>query len=131
MMTVSVLHSQTDTSKIWINRQDALRKLAQADSLRPYKQLVAAKQRDIDTLNARIIILGEQIKEYKGKDTAYAQMVIAKNDQIQAMKDIREIHEARIKELEKLWKREKRKRILMTVGGVVSTGLALVLYLSK
>ena len=127
-MTVSELRSQSDTSKLWINRQDALRKLAQADSLPSYKLLVEKKQYDIDILQERITGLQSQIKILNEKDSVTVQKY---NEQLIVMKDQRTLFEDQLKGYEKLLRKEKRKRFFTAAAGVVTTGLAAYLYLSK
>ena len=129
------LHSQSgkgiDTSLICINKQDALYHLSRSDSLTGYKKLVAEKQKDIDTLNARIIILGEQIKQYRSKDTIYSEIAKLKDEQMQEMKEQRLLFQDQLNGYEKLLKKERRKRFLTAAGGVITTGLVAYLYLTK
>jgi hypothetical protein len=97
------------------------------------KVLIAAEQKKV--LDSQVIILNERIANFQlviatlnAKDSA----TVAKYEaEIKVMKDQRVVFEEQIKNYDKLLKREKRKRILTTVGGVLSTCLGLFLYLSK
>lgn len=112
MMIASGLHSQgRDASTMWINRQDALRKLAQADSLSVYKRIVQSKQMDIDTLLLRISLQQQLVKNAEEKESNY-------RDIIQLMKDQRIILEEQKVILAKAVKKEKRKRRWLSFAGL-------------
>lgn len=121
MQPFAVLSQPSDTSKIWINRQDALRKLAQADSLKTYKQIVEEKQKDINTINGRVEYLKELIKNMKAIDSF---TVKGYEKQLSIMDDQRNIFTSEIKLLTKQLKREKRKRVLTGIAGLLTTAVA-------
>lgn len=128
MMTASGLHSQNDSGKLWINRQDALRKLAQADSLSSYKLIVANKQKDIDLLQQRIAVLQDVIKNLNDKD---AESVAKYNAQLKVMQDERLLFMDQLNGYEKLLRKEKRKRFWTGLLGVATTLTASFLFITK
>lgn len=128
MTTASGLHSQEriDTvQKMWINRQDALRKLAQADSARTLKKIVQEKQKDIDTLSARINILKEVISEYKEKEVINFNVVNSYEKQIIVLNSEKEIYKQQVFDFEKLLRKEKRKKKWTAISGIVTTAGAI------
>lgn len=118
MMIQSVSHSQDD--KIWINRQDALRKLAQADSLPVFKQLVGQKDADIKILNDRIANLERLIGELNALDAANVSVIAAYKKEIEELKGIRTLMEADYKTVWKQLKKQKRKTFWTAIAGIVS-----------
>jgi chromosome segregation ATPase len=119
MMIVSGLHSQDD--KIWIPRHDALRKLAQADSLPTYKQLVEAKQRDIDTLNERIKVKEQMIETLKSKEGDYKEIINLMQQEIDNDKKLREAFEGEISDLKKQVRKERRRTRGVAIAGIIAT----------
>jgi len=67
------------TGSVLIDRADAAYHLKRSDSLTGYKQLVSAKQKDIDTLQARVNILLSTIQTLNEKD---AETVRLYNEQL-------------------------------------------------
>lgn len=127
MMTASALHSQ-DTTKVWIPRTDALRVLAQADSMKVYKKLVSQKQADIDTLTQRIDALQNVITQLKAKDATNQSIVSTYENQVKEMTDIRTEMQNEINYWQKLFLKEKRKRFWTTVGGIIGIGAAIYFF---
>jgi nicotinamide riboside kinase len=125
-MNASGLHSQTidTTGKLWINRSDALKVLAQADSLPSYKQLVSEKQKDVDILIERIKTFQERIDAYKAKDTARTEIITLMQGQLKDMKD-------EVVILKKEIRVERHKKTLISAVGILATGVMVYLYITK
>lgn len=118
-------HSQSpDTSKVWINRSDALRKLAQADSLKTYKQIVIEVRKDIDILNERITGLGNVISSLNEKDLNNSEIITQLQEQKKIMEDQKSILLDQIAKVNKQLRKEKRKRFWTAAAGVATTAAA-------
>lgn len=131
IMTVSEIHSQSGNDTVCMSTADAIYHIGRSDSLTGYKKLVFEKQKDIDTLNARIIILGEKIKEYQGKDSLYKDIRLLMEGQMKDMKNQRATLEAEVASVKKELRRERFKRKIITGVGILSTAGALLLTLKK
>lgn len=95
--------------------------------------LTAAQQKNV--LQEQVSILNDRIKNYQDiitnlneKDSA---TVEGFNLQIQTMNQEKIIYEDQIKTLEKMLKKEQRKRKLTAFGGVALTGIVTYLYIIK
>lgn len=122
-MTASALHSQDTTKRsrfVWINRDDALQKLSQADSMKVYKRLFEQKKIDLDTVTARITILQNLISSLKSRDSLNVSLIRTYENEIKEYKDIRADMQHEISYWQKLFLKEKRKRVWTTIGGVVA-----------
>lgn len=97
----------------------------QVDAVR--KVLIAAEQKkvlaeQVTLLNMRIAGMENQINTLKQKD---AQTVKSYEDQLVEIRNQRNTFEEQIKELNKIIKKEKRKRKLTALAGLVTTGAAI------
>lgn len=122
MMTVSGLHSQgTDTSKVWILRQDALKKLAQAEEAKVLKEVVKQKQDDIDLLNARIQNAEKIISTFVEKEDNNTEIIKQLQEQKKIMEDQKKILLDEVAKINKQLRKEKRKRFWTAMAGVATT----------
>lgn len=128
MMTVSGQRLPGDTGVIWIKKADALRVLARADSLPGYKQLVSEKQKDIDTINARINVLQGVIRNLTEKDSASVQLF---KDQLAVMREQKALYQNQLDGYEKILRKERRRRRWTAILGTVTTGVVTYLYITK
>lgn len=120
-MTASGLHSQgTDPNVMWIPRQDALKKLAQAERAKYLEEKLAAKQADIDTLLARITVQQEIIKEQAQVIHADSMIINSKDQQISLMLDQRKFFELDVTAYKNLLKIERRKRRWLSFGSLAA-----------
>jgi len=125
-MTVSGLRSQgiDTTGKLWINRQDALRKLAQADSLKVYKVWLMQCSNDVDTLYKIANLKQSQINNLLNADKS-------NQTAIELLKNQKQDYENKIKSDEKLLLKERRKKKWALFGGTAAMGILTFLYLTK
>lgn len=126
-MQLEGLSQPTDTSKVWISRPDALKKLAQADSLKVYKKIVQKYSDDIDTLTRLIISKQTQIDTLNSLDRTNGKIIHTYDKEIAIMKEQRGALEKELSVVNKELRREKRKRFISSVLGVLSTAGALFL----
>ena len=123
-MTVSGQHSR---DSVTILRTDALRKLAQADSLKIYKQLVQAQRADIDTL----LVRGDQLygiaKSLDEKDRTNQSIIKLKDEQAKVRQDQLNAALDNAAQLNKQVKKEKRKR--RWLGAALMAGVVGSFYL--
>lgn len=120
MMTVFAGHSQPSDA-VWIPRIDALRRLAQADSLPVFKQLVGQKDVDIKILNDRVANLERLIGELNALDAANVSTIAAYKKEIEELKSIRTLMEADYKTISKQLKKQKRKTFWTAIAGILAT----------
>jgi len=111
-----------------INKQDAAYHYKRSDSLTGYKQLVAAKQRDLDTLLSRINTLKQLVTTLELKDSLTKALY---EYQISNLKEQQTACLGTISSLKEEIKRERRKRRLATATGVAVAGVLGYLYLTK
>ena len=125
LLTTMTAYSQPGKKgTINVEKEDYVYHLKRSDSLQDYKKLVAAKQRDLDTLLARISTLEKLSSTLEAKDSltqAFYQY------QISNLKEQQTTCESIIISLKKEIKRERRKRKLVTAAGIITTGLAIYL----
>lgn len=119
LLTMTMSYGQP-TKSVLIDREDAAYHLKRSDSLTGYKQLVREKQRDIDTLQARIAVLQSVILTLNQKDSATVKLY---QEQLAVMKDQKALYADQLNGYEKLLRKEKRKRRFWQVlTGVVAGG---------
>lgn len=116
------------TENVLINKQDAAYHYKRSDSLTGYKQLVAAKQRDLDTLLSRINTLKQLVATLELKDSLTKALY---EYQISNLKEQQTACLGTISSLKEEIKRERRKRRLATATGVAVAGILGYLYLTK
>lgn len=116
------------TENVLINKQDAAYHYKRSDSLTGYKQLVAAKQRDLDTLLSRINTLKQLVTTLELKDSLTKALY---EYQISNLKEQQTACLGTISSLKEEIKRERRKRRLATATGVAVAGVLGYLYLTK
>lgn len=97
------------------------------------KLLIDARQKDVlveqvNILNERIAGLQSIIANLHEKDSA---TVVGYESQIRIMAEERIIFEDQISTLEKMLKKERRKRKWTAFGGIALTGIATYLYIIK
>lgn len=97
------------------------------------KVLIAAEQKkvlesQVTLLNERIFGLNEIIKNLNEKDSV---SVKTYNDQLAVMRQQKELFMDQLNGYERLLRKERRKRFWTAVGGVVTTGLATYLFITK
>lgn len=125
--TIAYAQYSADTGKVWINRQDALKTLAAADSLPSYKMYVASLKIDVDTLNARIAIAKQEIKILKEKGENNSVIIKSLEDQKKILEKQRGILLDEISRSNKQLKKQKRKTFFAALAGVAATVTALFL----
>lgn len=123
---------------MWLNRQDALRKLAKAQQADLFEQKVFVLQgdtahlrADVRTLSQRIIenqaILADMVK----KGGADSVIMAALRDKIAADKEEKKAFEEHIKKDDKLIKQLRHKIFWTSVGGLVGIAATIFLFLKK
>lgn len=132
ILTVLQGHSQiSDTSKVIISKKDALKVLAKG-----YEAKALEQQRDLllianDTLKARISIKDMIILNLDGKISDYKSIVSDKDAIIQAQKDQRTILQNQVDQKNSELKKQRRKTRFTAFIGILTTGLATYLFISK
>jgi hypothetical protein len=106
---------------VWIPRSDALRKLAQADSLIVYKDIVKEKENEIKLLDLRIANLLRLVSELQATDAANISAIDAYKKEIEELKGIRILMEADYNTLRKQLKKQKRKTFWTAIAGILAT----------
>ena len=110
---------QSDTLCLPTNSVRAI--LIDAEKGKEYKK-------QVDLLNQRIVLVQSQMKELEQKDSA---AIAGFSSQIKTMNEEIALYKDQINGYERMLKRERFKRKMVTVGGVVATGLTLFLTLKK
>lgn len=128
-MTASGLHSQKiDTAgKIWIPRQDALKKLEQAKEAKVLREYTELLKKDTFLLSSRIRELSMAItyqsliiESYK-KDSATNFLLREEMDKKYLLAS------SEISKWQKAWKKEKTKRKITGIAGIIVSISAIVL----
>jgi seryl-tRNA synthetase len=97
------------------------------------KLLIAGEERNnlkkqVRNLEEQVKLLSEVIKEHEGKDEVQEQ---AYKNQMDNLKQQLEICKEQVKAFEKMVRAERRKRRAITIGGILTTGAAILLSIKK
>lgn len=106
---------------MWIKRQDALKKLAQAERAKVLEEKLIAKQADIDTLLARTQVQQQTIKLQAFIITTDSLIIMYKDKEISVMQDQRKLFELDVTAYKNLLRIEKRKRRWLSFAGILAT----------
>lgn len=106
---------------MWINRQHALKKLSQADSLKEYKLKITQRQTDIDTLNSWIANLLLIINKLDEKEANNKQIIQQLQEQKKIMEDQKGVLLDQIAASNKRIKKLKRKQFWTAMAGTAAT----------
>src|SRR5690348_11208228 len=121
LVTMTAFAQPSDTSKVLIDRQDALRVLAKAKETDLLKEKLADKEADINNLTARINGKDDIIslmKERKGIDSA---TLVTYEKEISVMKEQRKLFELDAVAYKKQIKKAKRKSRWLAISGILTT----------
>lgn len=122
LLITTILSAQpSDSSKVWIDRADALRVLAKAKEADLLRVQLAAKQSDINDLSARIQVKERIISELNTMDEANQQIIASLKKEIEEMNGIRTLQEQEYKFIKKQLKKQKRKTFWVGIAGIVAT----------
>ena len=121
----------TDTDTICINVKKFKNILSDAEQKPVLLERIALLTDDIRLLNQRIAVKDSLITVYVARDGNNQAIIKALEDQKGIMEEQRKLFEDQVKGYEKLLRREKRKRFWTAVGGTVTTGAALYLFITK
>lgn len=123
MMTVSG-QPTVPSNDILLNRNDALRVLAAADSGRIYQSMVISLSTNIDTLWKRVSILQQINSNYKEVVILKDSVISTYEKEKEVMTKQRQLLESQISNAMKLYKQQKRRKILVGICGIVAAGAA-------
>jgi hypothetical protein len=119
-----VLSQTSDTSKVVLNKRDALRVLAKGYEAKALEQQRDLLLNQVDTLKARIAIKDGIILNKDGQISDYRNIVSSKDAIISTQGEQRKIWEANIASLNKEVKRQRRQKKLTAFVGILTTGIA-------
>lgn len=128
---LSYVGSSQTTDTICLPVADAKKVLADAKAKPVLQERIVLLTDDIRLLNQRIAVKDSIIATYTTKDGNNQAIIKALEDQKGIMEEQRKLFEDQVKGYEKLLRREKRKRFWTAVGGTITTGAALYLFISK
>jgi chromosome segregation ATPase len=121
LLAMMTAFAQRSPDSVTILKSDALRKLAQADSLPGVKELLVEKQKDLNNLNDRISTLGETISKLVEKELNTDANIQDLKDQKQIMEEQKKILLDQIAKMNKQLRKEKRKRLWTAIAGTAAT----------
>lgn len=86
---------------------------------------------DIALLNQRIGQKDSIIMDYQRKDGNNEAIITALQEQKGMMELEKKVYLQQVQDFEKLLRKERRKRFWTAAGGIITTGLAAYLYITK
>lgn len=123
------LKGNTQTIELPIEQAKAV--LADAKQKPFLLERIALLNSDVLLLNQRIAVKDSIIAAYQAKDGNYAAIIKALEDQKALMLEEKKIYIDQVATMEKMIRKEKRKRFWTAAGGMLSTGAALYLFITK
>jgi hypothetical protein len=114
---------------VWIPRSDALRKLAQADSLIVYKDIVKEKENEIKLLDLRIANMLRLVAELQATDAANVSAIDAYKREIEELKGIKVLMESDYNTMKGILKKQKRKTFWTAIAGILATAGSVIFLL--
>jgi len=131
LISISLDGNSQTTDTVCLPVADAKKVLADAKQKPVLLERVQLLTDDIRLLNQRIAVKDSLISTYVAKDGNSQAIIKALEDQKATMQEQRKLFEDQLAGYEKLLRREKRKRFWTAVGGTVTTGAALYLFITK
>jgi len=123
-------HSQ-NADKVWIPRADALRVLAQADSAKVHKLVIAELKSDLSNTQAAVAQLKIAVAKAENADSlSRVNLKLGQEREALLRKQI-ELSESHAANWEKTARKERRKRIFASIAGTVTTVAAIAFALTK
>lgn len=123
-------HSQT-TDKVWIPRKDALKVKAAADSFKVAKVELAILKQDLSNTKAAIGQLQIALKASETADSLSQANLKLAVEREELLKNQIKLAESAAAQWEKAYRREKRKRVITGVVGVLTTASMFIINFKK
>ncbi|HUP13110.1 MAG TPA: hypothetical protein VM187_12875 [Niastella sp.] len=92
---------------------------------------IALLNADVLLLNQRITVKDSIITAYQAKDGNYTAIIQALQDQKALLQDEKKLYVDQVTTMEKMLRKERRKRFWTSAAGMLSTGLMAYLFISK
>jgi hypothetical protein len=110
---------------------DAKKVLSDAKQKPILLERIALLNSDVVLLNQRIAVKDSIIAAYQAKDGNYTAIIKALEDQKALMQEEKKLYQDQVATMEKMLRKERRKRFWTAAGGVISTGAMAYLFLTK
>lgn len=119
------------TDTIHVNRQQFVRMLTKAEQAKSFEAQRDLLLTQVDTLKARIVIKEMIIVNLNSQISDYRNIIQSHENIIATMKEQRNIFEGQITILNKQIKKQRRAKRFTAFIGLLTTGLATYLFISK
>lgn len=127
LTVISYAGSSQTTDTICLPLEQAKKVLADAKQKPVLQEQISLLRTDISLLNLRIVEKDGIIKDLEKKDGNNAGIIRELQDQKELMQKQIDLHLDQVKTMERMIRREKRKRFWATAAGVLTTAGAIFL----
>lgn len=116
---------------IVLNKEDALKVLAEGLKAKVYKEQIASLQKDKDTLLQLIELREQMIQNLTAQGETYKQLISSYQSEIKTLREMRALINGQVASLNKQIKKERRKKRWASFLGIGAAGILATLYILK